>query len=377
MSELTAPARTLCTRCLRPTSVCYCALLPTLPTVTRVVLLQHPREARMPIGTARMAHLALPNSELHHGVCFDGHPRVKALAAQPGAALLFPGEGAQSLSELGPTLTTLVVIDGTWSQARKVLHRSPLLQQLPRLAFTPARPSNYRIRREPKEHFVSTVEAVVEILGELEGDPERFAPLLAAFDRMVDRQIARASQRSGPRHRRLFTRPPRSMALPEELSRYEALVLVYAEANADRTGSPELVQLLALRPSTGERFAALVAPERSIAPATLEHLETTAVRLLSAERCGAVLARFQAFLGDDALLCGWGEYSREILERVGPGRPFHDLRVTMARRLLRRAGAVEDVAELLGAAQIAPLGEGRGGRHLAALARVLGALRQP
>src|SRR3954468_25008728 len=62
--------RVTCPRCLRPEVVCYCAKLEHLDTATRVVLLQHPRERRVPVSTARMVHLSLTNSELHYGVDF-------------------------------------------------------------------------------------------------------------------------------------------------------------------------------------------------------------------------------------------------------------------------------------------------------------------
>ena len=73
----------------------------------------------MPIGTARMAHLSLPNSELHQGVEFTSHARVRELAAANGTALLFPGDGAVDPSELAEPPRTLIVVDGTWAQARK------------------------------------------------------------------------------------------------------------------------------------------------------------------------------------------------------------------------------------------------------------------
>src|SRR5207249_10417861 len=43
----------------------------------------------------------------------------------------------------------------------------------------------YRIRKEPKEHCLSTIEAVALVLGHFEGDPSRFAPILSVFDRII------------------------------------------------------------------------------------------------------------------------------------------------------------------------------------------------
>src|SRR5262245_58378018 len=104
-----------CRRCRRPPGHCFCALIPRLATRTRIIFLQHPREARVAIGTARMAHLALPNSELHEGLSFAG---LEALAADDTAAVLFPGPAPAIAA---PPPRTLLVVDGTWPQARKIV----------------------------------------------------------------------------------------------------------------------------------------------------------------------------------------------------------------------------------------------------------------
>ena len=73
------PRRSVCARCRRPPVVCYCAVLPSLPARTRVLLLQHPRERHVAIGTARMAHLALPSSTLRMGVDFSRDEVVRRM----------------------------------------------------------------------------------------------------------------------------------------------------------------------------------------------------------------------------------------------------------------------------------------------------------
>ncbi|HZA15036.1 MAG TPA: tRNA-uridine aminocarboxypropyltransferase, partial [Myxococcaceae bacterium] len=216
--------------------MCYCGHLPRLATDARVVFLQHPRERRVPIGTARMAHLALPTSELHVGVHFDGDPRIEALADQPGTFLLFPGPRARDVETLAPgELRTLLVVDGTWPLARKLIKVNAALGKIPTLAFRPRRPGNYRIRREPAAHCLSTIEAVCEVLGHLEGEPERFRRMLAAFEAMVDAQIRHRAARTGPgRYRRAIPRRPSApQRISAELRSFESrLVLVYAESNA-------------------------------------------------------------------------------------------------------------------------------------------------
>jgi DTW domain-containing protein YfiP len=193
--------RSTCYRCLRPTTFCVCADLRPVASVTRVVLLQHPREARLAICSAWLTRLALENAELHRGVRFEDHPRVREVAGAPGTALLFPGPGSVPAGE-GPPPRTLVVIDGTWLQAERMLRDNPALAALPRIGLTPARESGYAgLRREPAPGHLSTIEAVALALGAIEGDPARFEPMGEAFRRAVALQLEAGRSRRSPRHR--------------------------------------------------------------------------------------------------------------------------------------------------------------------------------
>ena len=199
MSPEVEHPRDVCYRCRRPQAVCWCASLKPMHSPTRVVFVQHPRESRVPISTCRMAHLSLPNSELHVAM------RPEGLKLPPDAAVLFPSDGAVDVTCVDTAPSTLVVVDGTWSNARKLVNRSPVLSALPRISLNPDRPGNYRIRKEPKAHCLSTIEAVALVLGHLEGEPLKFQPILSAFDRMVDTQLEHIGQ--GPsRHARFRQR---------------------------------------------------------------------------------------------------------------------------------------------------------------------------
>jgi DTW domain-containing protein len=371
--------RPVCLRCRRPEATCYCARLPRLETRTRVVFLQHPRERRVAIGTARMAHLSLPNSELHLGVDFTGHQRLETLAANPGrVAVLFPGQGAMTLEEaIEHPPETLIVVDGTWPLAKKVVKSNPLLASLPRIGFTPRRPSNYRIRAEPAEHCVSTIEAVVEILSALEGgDPGRFDAMLQPFEFMVDTQLESQSQRNGPARRRVFKSPWRPpLELRSLADDFPRLVLVYAEANAHPVEEgipPELVHLVACRPATGERFEALVAPRQPLARSTPLHTELPEESLRAGEDRDAAMARFEAFLHPDDMLAVWTTYALDLLWRDGvTRRPAANIRLATARALKGKAGGVDQAVPLLGAELPTAWAPGRAGRRIQALEAVV------
>lgn len=183
-------SRPQCPRCLRPQSHCLCPLIPRLDSRTRVLLLQHPSEFSHALNTARLAALGLSNAELIVGEVFEDLPK---LLNQPGyqARLLFPAEDAQPLPAYAandqPML--LVVPDGTWRKARKMLHLNPLLAALPRVTLAEGGVSRYRLRKAPGPGALSTIEAIVQALETLEA-PTTFAPLLKPFEALIEGQIA-------------------------------------------------------------------------------------------------------------------------------------------------------------------------------------------
>ncbi|CAE8631418.1 unnamed protein product, partial [Polarella glacialis] len=102
------------------------------------------------------------------------------------------GEGSEATeSEPLPPRTTLIFIDGTWTQAKQMVARSPWLREfVPRAVIKPTGHSEYKFRKQPEQGCLSTLEAVAEALLCLEGSrgPELKAALTAPFRRMVEVQ---------------------------------------------------------------------------------------------------------------------------------------------------------------------------------------------
>ncbi|SEI24208.1 DTW domain-containing protein YfiP [Pseudomonas asplenii] len=184
-------SRACCERCLRPQTHCLCPLIPQLDSRTRVLVLQHPSEVGHALNTARLATLGLTNAELRVGEVFDD---LSTLLSPPGyqARLLFPADDAQLLqayterAEAQPLL--LVVPDGTWRKARKLLYLNPLLASLPRVTLGPGAVSRYRLRKAPEPGALSTIEAISRALETLER-PASFEALLKPFEALIDGQI--------------------------------------------------------------------------------------------------------------------------------------------------------------------------------------------
>jgi len=180
--------RAVCPRCERPAPTCLCATLPAPVAVgTGLLILQHPAEAGHAKNTSAFLTLGLaPAARLLRGEVFD-----RGLAA-PGTALLYPGE-SEPADPAG--VSRLILLDGNWRQSRKLLATNPWLTALPRLAL-PAQPGRYAIRRAHRPGQLSTLEAGLHALVLLEGTPERFEPLWAAFDEFVRKGLSQRGERA-------------------------------------------------------------------------------------------------------------------------------------------------------------------------------------
>ena len=190
-------SRPTCPQCLRPQATCICHWVTPTPPTCEVLILQHPLEEHHAKNSARLLHLSLPGSRMVVGEMFDD-AALQALMPQPRyTVLLYPPtayEGHAVPAALDPaqlrdpSQVRLVVLDATWRKSRKMLHQSPALQRLPRLALADVPAPRYAIRKAHQPGQLSTLEAGCAALAQLEGDAVRWQPLLAAFDGFVAQQ---------------------------------------------------------------------------------------------------------------------------------------------------------------------------------------------
>jgi DTW domain-containing protein YfiP len=196
--------RAMCHACRRPRALCYCPLIAPFASEPRFVILSQPREAKHRLGTGRMAHLCLSNSLLLEGVDFSRDLRVNRELGDSGRfpVLLYPSRNsinltrqstAQRAALLGGRGSVVFVLDGTWKSVRKMLRLSGNVASLPAVCFEPPSPSDYRIRRQPRPHCYSTIEAIHHLLDLLTPAAAPACPhhnLLTVFRSVVERQLA-------------------------------------------------------------------------------------------------------------------------------------------------------------------------------------------
>lgn len=181
--------REFCYRCLRAQSVCICAQVAVVPNRTGVIVLQHHRERMHPIGTARIARLGLQKSMV---VVAERHRKLAVdIQLPPKTGLLYPNHRAQAIESLAAAdfPEHLIVLDGTWCQAKSLYRANSFLHDLPHFIINPASPSRYRIRRQPRAGYLSTIESLVHALSIIEPETPGLNSLLTTFDRLVQLQI--------------------------------------------------------------------------------------------------------------------------------------------------------------------------------------------
>lgn len=183
--------RPRCTCCRRPPGHCICHLLPQISARTQVLVVQHPDEHKHALNTARLLVAGLVNAELVVAEQLDADWCARLMDPQWHTELLFPGTDTPVLQAGGHAQRPrrLVLLDGTWRKARKLLYLNPVLQQLPRVALPAGLLSRYRLRKAPMAGALSTIEAGVHALRILEPGVA-FSPLLKPFDALIEGQIA-------------------------------------------------------------------------------------------------------------------------------------------------------------------------------------------
>ncbi len=189
-----SPTSERCPRCKVILRECICSTIPRLETRTKVVLVAHRRELLKPTATGPLALECLPNSALYSQGERDQRIDLTPLSEEGRRLLcLYPADDARVLSpELvakDPRPVTLIVPDGTWSQASRIVKRVPGIDRAERVILPAGRPTEWGIRSESKLAGLATFEAIARGLALIEGEHVT-APLERVFGAMVQATIA-------------------------------------------------------------------------------------------------------------------------------------------------------------------------------------------
>lgn len=159
-----------CPECRRDRKNCICGKVTAFSNRTRVIILQHPQEQFKISNSAALAHLMLRNSTLLTGLSWKSFKAIAGeseLPSQWGILHLKGGHSGEkpveiferngSLVKDSFQLQGIIVIDGSWKQAKALWWRNSWLLKLHRIALNPDFQS---VRNQSKEEGLSTIEAI-------------------------------------------------------------------------------------------------------------------------------------------------------------------------------------------------------------------------
>jgi hypothetical protein len=224
-----------CPHCLKPAPLCICETVTPIDSRIALLILQHPQEQDRALGTARLTAQHFDNAVVKVGLSWPS--LAKALGrpvADPSRwAILYLGsakvaeldtdreivaidrKGALEQDQRGilGDIEGVVLLDGTWSQAKALWWRNPWMLKCQRVILGPKRPSRYgELRREPRRDGLSTIEAAGLLLAGLQKRPDIAETLDGAFERMLARfrqvqgTMPELAPRPKPRQKRDFRR---------------------------------------------------------------------------------------------------------------------------------------------------------------------------
>lgn len=153
------------------------------------------------MGSARMACRFLKGSSQIKVDRSPLSPAVMSKIQRENTFLLYPSKDAVDISsipkESAPS-ARFIILDGTWSTAKTMLREHPQLETLPKVSIRPTSPSLFRVRRQPKEYCLSSLEAAHAILQSFPLSPiqQRASDkMLQTFEWMNSNQLEQAKRK--------------------------------------------------------------------------------------------------------------------------------------------------------------------------------------
>jgi DTW domain-containing protein len=225
-----------CPHCGKAMPLCICDSVVPIDNRTAILILLHPQEQDRALGTARLAAQHFKNAVVKIGlswpslakalgrpvpdpsrwaVLYLGSAKVSDFDTDAEiVAVNRKGEMEEGQRAILKSIEGIVLLDGTWSQAKALWWRNAWMLKCQRLVLGPKQPSRYgHLRKEPRSDGLSTIEAAGLVLGALEKRPDIATALNASFERMLARyrEVQRAMPELAPKpKKRDFRRRKRS-----------------------------------------------------------------------------------------------------------------------------------------------------------------------
>ncbi len=185
-----------CPQCRVLGNYCLCAWKPEVEARSGMCLVMHDVEALKPSNTGWLVADLVVDTFAFNWQRTVVDPALLALLEDPQwqPCLVFPGEFVapqRVISELpaeNGKRPLFILLDATWTEARKMFRKSPYLDNLPVLSLEPEQLSRYRLRRSKRDEHLCTAEVAALCL-ELAGDVQAAGALDAWLDLFTERYL--------------------------------------------------------------------------------------------------------------------------------------------------------------------------------------------
>jgi DTW domain-containing protein YfiP len=151
---------------------CVCTLIPALDTHWHLALLMHPNEIRRDTNSGKLLELSLNQCQSYQWQRTEPPQalieRINSGRYRP--VLLFPGEKSatfipqQEQGQDNPCPPLFILLDATWQEAKKMVNRSPWLQELPAVQLDSTQTSSYSLRKNQQPGNLCSCEVGIELL---------------------------------------------------------------------------------------------------------------------------------------------------------------------------------------------------------------------
>ncbi|XP_065406436.1 tRNA-uridine aminocarboxypropyltransferase 2 isoform X2 [Chrysemys picta bellii] len=195
--------RAECGRCSRPQKVCLCPFFPVHPlkVSTCLYIIQHPAEESRVLRTVPLLAACLPGDKckvlIGRRFGEDRYPELAAVCRNSSTLILYPGAEAANLEELAlifPSPSTIIIIDGTWSQAKDIFYKNSLFRLPKQVQLKTSISSQYVIRTQPTNTCLSTLECAAIALAIMEKNDGIQETILRPLQALCSFQLQHGAQ---------------------------------------------------------------------------------------------------------------------------------------------------------------------------------------
>lgn len=161
-----------CQGCLLPEKNCLCDDIVPQTARSRFCLVMFDTEPMKPSNTGRLIADILPDTEAFQWSRTEPPAALLELVANPDyqPVVVFPASYADAEREVltAPPRTgkppLFIMLDGTWTEARKMFRKSPYLDALPVMSVDLTRASAYQLREAHADGQYCTAEVAIALL---------------------------------------------------------------------------------------------------------------------------------------------------------------------------------------------------------------------